>query len=249
MKRRMLFIEPKDICDQMNLSETEMFRQIVRFHKLIGPDMVKNKNILEIGAGNGIFSALMSLAGASSVTAMEPEAAGSSNGVVAVFKQITKRLKLNNCHLIADTLQQSRLQPSTYDLIVAIASVNHWHEPACIKLNYDVNSQNIYIALFKKCFNCLKPQGKIIISDVGRRNFFAMINATTGIKHPFAPNIEWHKHQQPKLWAALLQKAGFQNITWKWICPPPLKFGIDKLINNFVAAYFTASYFLLKAQK
>jgi len=106
---------------------------------------------------------------------------------------------LKNCHLITDTLQKCELQTAAYDLIVAVASINHWDEQACIQLKHDNKAQNKYIFLFKKCFNFLKPGGHIILSDVGRKNFFGMIKRTTGLKHPFAPSVEWHKHQQPKL--------------------------------------------------
>lgn len=246
---RDLFLNPDEIFQEMELSEREMFRQIVRFEKLVGPDAVKDKDVLEIGSGNGIFSALMCLAGARSVTAMEPAAAGSSSGILDAFRRKKNQLGLKNCLLITDTLQQSELQPDTYDLIVAVASINHWDEQACIQLKSDNTAQGKYILLFKKCFESLRQGGKIIVSDVGRENFWGTIKKLTGLKHPFAPTVEWHKHQQPKLWGNLLKKAGFENIMWDWICPPPLKFGIDKFINNFIFAYFTASYFVLKAHK
>jgi len=246
---RALFLSPSAICKEMELSEREMLRQIVRFEKLIGPDTVKDKEVLEIGSGNGIFSSLMCLAGARSVTAMEPVAAGSSSGILEAFERRKNKLGLENCRLITDTVQQFKLQSAAYDLIVAVASINHWDEQACTQLKHNNNAQSKYIFLFKKCFNFLKPGGQIILSDVGRKNFFGMIKRATGLKHPFAPSVEWHKHQQPKLWCRLLKEAGFENITREWICPPPLKFGIDKLINNFIFAYFTASYFVLNAYK
>jgi len=74
----------------MALSKHEMFRQIVRFEKLIGSDTVKSKDVLEIGSGSGVFSSLMCLAGAKSVTAMEPVAAGNSSGILEAFERRKK---------------------------------------------------------------------------------------------------------------------------------------------------------------
>lgn len=246
---RTTFIEAKTIAEKMGLSEKKMYKQLVRFENIIGNQSVKDKRVLEIGAGSGVFSCLMSLAGARSVVALEPEASGSSEGVKQVFEARLARLGLENCKFIASTVQEYEEKSEKFDLIVAVASINHWDEEACMHLHEDKAAYETYISLFAKCLGFLNDNGAFILADVGRKNFFGGIKSVFGIRHPMAPTIEWHKHQQPKVWARLLKDAGLSNVTWHWTCPPPIKFGIEKLISNAIMAYFTVSYFVLTASR
>ena len=130
-----------------------------------------------------------------------------------------------------------------------MTSVNHWDEAACVEVDKTPKARDIYVNLFRKCWSLVDEGGRIILSDCAKKNLFSWPAANLGIVNPLAPTIEWYKHQQPKLWAQLLEQAGFVNIGWRWLFPAPLRFGAEKLLNNSLLAYLTTSYFILQATK
>jgi hypothetical protein len=69
------------------------------------------------------------------------------------------------------------------------------------------------------------------------------------LKNPFAPTIEWDKHQQPELWSELLALAGYESRRTRWT--PPNRTGRlgQLLLANRVAAYSLRSDFSITAVK
>jgi hypothetical protein len=86
----------------------------------------------------------------------------------------------------------------------------------------------------------LNDEAIVIISDCSRRNFWN----TVGISNPFAPTIEWHKHQAPRQWRSLLEDSGFEflDLRWSWIN------GLGPLSSNFLVQYLTFSHFVLRVK-
>ncbi len=76
-------------------------------------------------------------------------------------------------------------------------------------------------------------------------NFFALLK----IRNPFAPKIEWHKHQAPEVWAKMLDCVGFVNPIVRWSSFN--RFGSlgRVLIGNKLMAYFLISHYCLSAVK
>ncbi len=64
-----------------------------------------------------------------------------------------------------------------------------------------------------------------------------------------SPTIEWHKHQSPKLWAALVAEAGFAESRIGWTSFNRLGNPGKLLLGNKLAAYFLTSHFCLKVRR
>jgi len=226
-----------------------MARRVYRFENTLRSIPLSGKRVLEIGAGDGIFSCLLSLSGVESVTSLEPELAGHSNGASARFETNVQRFGLNNVVLVKESFQDYQGRPGSFDLIISVASVNHLEEEACVRLGYDENAKRVYMSLFEKLYTLLDHGGKIVITDCSSRNVFSWLSRRCGIANPIAPTIKWYGHQPPGVWAELLTGAGFVAPRWRWLFTAPFWFGAEKLLNNSVMAYLTISHFVLQASK
>ena len=91
----------------------------------------------------------------------------------------------------------------------------------------------------------LKPGGTLVVSDVSRTHPYMRL----GLKHPFHRQIEWHKHQHPRVWASLLESVGFSAVTYHWATqwryPQLPRF----LTDNSFAVQLYSSQFVLHARK
>jgi hypothetical protein len=82
------------------------------------------------------------------------------------------------------------------------------------------------------------------VTDCSPRNFFNDL----GLKSPVCPTIEWHKHQQPEVWAEMLVEAGFREPQIAWT--PHARLGvIGPLFANRLGAYFVNTHFRLQMQR
>ena len=104
--------------------------------------------------------------------------------------------------------------------------------------------RELYLSYFRKMHELLAPGGSLILSDVGRKNFWGLV----GSRFFVGKSIEWHKHQQPKVWRKLLAEAGFDSISLRWYTLYRLrKFAF--LFARKVPAYFFNSKFVMTARK
>jgi hypothetical protein len=143
------------------------------------------------------------------------------------------------------TIQAFDAGERKYDIILLHNSINHLDEAACIDLKENSNSRAIYKGIFAKISSFGVAGTELIISDCSRYNFFHLL----GVKNPFAPHIEWHKHQSPMLWVRLLEQVGFRNPEVTWVCPDQLRSPGQALLGNQVMSFFLGSYFLLRMEK
>jgi SAM-dependent methyltransferase len=204
-----------------------------------------NKTVLDIGGGTGLYSFYAASRGARRVLCLEPEADGSSPGAVEKIGRLKKLLGRENVEFRPTTLQAFEPEGETFDVVLLHASINHLDETACIRLLEEPRYRAVYQALFAKISSLSSRGAKIIICDCSRHNFFALL----GVRNPFAPTIEWEKHQAPETWAELLTTAGFVNpeITWRSFnrLGPVGRF----MFANKAAAYFLKSTFCLRMEK
>jgi len=121
----------QELASILEMSEARIQRRIYRFEKTLAQVPIRNKRILEIGAGDGIFSCLMSLAGAKAITSLEPQLSGHSGGTMGEMLNNIEKLGLCNVSTIGTTIQDYQAEDGSFDLIVSIASINHLDQDAC----------------------------------------------------------------------------------------------------------------------
>ena len=235
-----------DLTSKLDLPH--MAGQVRRFVKFMGPVDVAGRRVLEIGAGDGVFSCLLSAAGAASVTSLEPELDGHSDGAFETLDRHIRRAGLQNVSLAKRTFQDFDAPDAAFDVIVSIASVNHLDEPMCERLTHDEQARAVYRDLFRKLHRLLAPGGHVVLADCGRHNLFSWTSRAIGLRNPLVPTIEWHKHQQPSFWAKLLVEAGFAKPRWRWLFAKSVPHA-GRLVDNAVMSYLTGSTFALWAQR
>lgn len=211
-------------------------RSVSRLEALF-PDM-NGKSLLDVGAGSGTACCYAASLGAERVVALEPE---SPHGKVKLVGQLADNARRWPAIEVRHQTLQEYEDGEPFDVIYLGNSINHLDESAVINLHRDGAARQVYRGLLKKLHQLLVPGGRLIMSDCARSNLFGNL----GLRHPFKPKIEWHKHQNPSLWAELLRDVGFANVTWKWIPPKALRW----LPYNRVTAYVTNSYFTLNARR
>jgi SAM-dependent methyltransferase len=204
-----------------------------------------NKRVLDIGGGTGLYSLWAICMGAKKAVCLEPELEGSSSGVGEKFWKLKSLLQFDNVVLQRKTFQSFEPDSETFDIILLHNSINHLDEIATINLLKDESSQAIYIDLFSKIYLLQSEGGKLIICDCSRYNVFPLLK----IRNPFAPTIEWHKHQAPELWANLLGKVGFVNPKIRWLSFNRLRWWGKVILGNRLISYFLHSHFCLTMDK
>ena len=177
---------------------------------------LENKNLLEIGCGNGLFSIWASMNGAKNVVALEPLEEGSGSfkesRIYSEFAQMVERLNLENINLLPYRIQDFQGSDEKFDVVLSIASVNHLDEDSCVELQKSSAARNKYIEIFSTIHDQMNDGGKFILMDCSRRNVFDDL----GMTNPMQKTIEWFKHQTPEFWCGLLKKSGFVDPRISW---------------------------------
>jgi len=208
----------------------------------------RDKKMLDVGCGSGLYSFYAACRGAKYCICLEPLLGGSTKDAYDKFRILQSELSLSNVYLYTTRIQDFNAPGIKFDILLLHNSINHLDEDACINLQYDKNAKKRYIFIFEKLRMLAAPRAKLIITDCSPCNFFARI----GIRNPFAPNIEWHKHQSPEFWASMLSNHGFTNPRIRWT-PLNALIGLGRvgklLSGNRFVSYFLISHFLLVMDK
>lgn len=205
----------------------------------------KNKRVLDIGGGAGLHSFYAASRGAQKVVCLEPEEDGCSSGVIDKFNKLKNLLEYDNVELRPLTLQAFEAEGQSFDVILLYNSINHLDEAACITLLNESNSKAVYIGLFSKIYSLASNDAALIICDCSRYNFFGLVN----VRNPFAPTIEWRKHQAPEIWANLSGEVGFVNPKIRWSSFNRMRTLGKILVGNKLMAYFLTGHFCLSMKK
>jgi SAM-dependent methyltransferase len=198
-------------------------------------------HVLEVGCGTGAWAIWAALHGAHQVVGIDPEADGSGPGVISTFHETLKKLGLTDrIGIRSCTLQELPLSIPPFDIIVMYNVINHLDEDSVVVLHRDPAAIARYVTLSANLRTRIRPSGWLIVADCMRDNLWYRL----GLRSPFAPSIEWHKHQNPRTWIDLFRQAGFQYFDLRWSPVQPL----PKLTANRFVQYLTASHFVLRVR-
>ena len=171
--------------------------------------------MIDIGSGAGKYSFFAGFAGARKVVCIEPEFEGSNKSAMNMFERLSMRFSFPQIELKKIAFQDFDNKGEMFDVILLHNSINHLDEDACLHLQNSDKARKRYELMFKKIEGISKRGTELIIADCSRYNFFALLK----IRNPFAPTIEWRKHQSPYFWCNLLRKFGFSDPRIKWTAP------------------------------
>jgi len=203
-------------------------------------------SVLDIGSGMGKLGFYAASQGASEVICLEPEASGSCPGVNKKFDELKNALPFGDkVQLLSKTFQDFEKEDNYFDLIICFSAINHLDEPACMDLKENPDSNQKYRRYFRKMYSMMKTNGRIIIADCSRYNFFGLLKIT----NPLMPDVEWKKHQSPYQWRKLLIDAGFREPKINWVPLNSMGPLGPALMGNPVINFLTTSYFKLSALK
>ena len=219
----------------------------LQFHlRTLFQDIVlENRTVLDVGGGSGLHSFYAACMGAREVVCLEPETEGSRSGMGAKFRKLNEMLGYDQVKFEPVTFQAFDPAEKQFDIILLHNSVNHLDETACINLLNDEASRAIYMDIFSKLSALASRGAKLIVCDCSRYNFFALLR----IRNPFAPTIEWHKHQAPEVWVDLLRQVGFVNPRIRWTAFNTLRSPGRALLGNKLLSYFLRSDFRFTMEK
>ena len=219
----------------------------LQFHlKTLFKDIAfENRRVLDIGGGSGLHSFYAACMGAEEVVCLEPETEGSRSGMGAKFRKLNGMLGTDQVKFEPVAFQAFEPAEKQFDIILLHNSINHLDETACINLLNDDASKAIYMDICSKLSSLASSGAKLIVCDCSRYNFFALFR----IRNPFAPTIEWHKHQVPEIWVDLLSQVGFVNPRIRWTAFNTLRSLGRVLLGNRLLSYFLRSDFRFTMEK
>ena len=203
-------------------------------------------DVLEIGAGDGLLSLWTLFRGARTVVSLEPEAAGATGGVGELAAAHRAALETGDAwDYRGETLQAYR-PDRRFRLVLSHNSINHLDEPACERILVDQGARYTYVGVFEKIRDLLEPGGTFVFADVARVNYWDRL----GRKSPFAPEIEWWKHQEPETWCELAREARLEPLSIRWSHPfYRMQRVLGPLLASRTAARCLASWFIVSAKR
>ena len=174
----------------------------------------RGKTLLEIGCGEGSLCLWACLQGAKEVVGLEAHP-GDAHPVTShrAFQSNSNQVDPSPRNISPCTFASYTPGDRKFDIVLSMASINQLDEESCIRLLESRQAVRAYEGIFRRVARIMKPGGKLIIVDAGRRNFFDDL----GLRNPMLPCVEWFKHQEPEDWISLLQNCDFGLPLVAWI--------------------------------
>ncbi|MEW6301911.1 MAG: class I SAM-dependent methyltransferase [Verrucomicrobiota bacterium] len=214
-------------------------RYKARARAVFGGVPLAQRRVLDVGCGSGAFALWAGIHGAAKVLGIEPETAGSTKGTLERFRWTIQELQLERT-VFAKEASLEDLSPDAgpFDVAILYNVINHLDEEATTRLHRDTDAVARFVAILTRLRELLAPDGIVLVVDMARFNLWNMV----GLKSPFAPTIEWHKHQQPEVWIRTFEQAGYRlrDLDWNPLYP------LGRLSQNRAMQYLTGSSFILR---
>ena len=214
----------------------------LRFHldHLFDGVELSGARVLDVGAGDGLYSFYAAAKGADRVVALEPEADGSTAGVREHFESLGGRLGFGAVELFPDTSTSSIPATSASTCCSCARRSTTWTSEPRAPCTATTRRARLP-----------RPAGqargderrgaKLIVADCTRHNLFARL----GVRNPLQPTIEWDKHQAPETWVDLLEEVGFGEPRVRWGSLNSLRGPGRALMGNRFANWLTLGAFCL----
>lgn len=224
---------------QVSGSEAVARREVARIVARYGDIDFGGAHVLDIGGGLGAHSFFAVTQGASRVVCLDPGGDGALHDYNSVSSRFRQSMGLENVLFLPVRLQDFNSGAQSFDIIIMNNSINHMDEPACEQLPDDEEAKQAYSEVFEQIALLSKPDTILVASDCSPQNIWTKL----GRKNPFAPTIEWGKHQPPEVWIEFMLQAGFTDPQVRWFSIQRLGRIGKFLLGNRIGAYLTDSYF------
>ncbi len=208
---------------------------------------LEGRRLLDVGCGGGLLLTYARLAGARRCVGLEPEADGATAGSLGRLGRMLADLGVDGVEVRGERLQDYGPAPGAFEVVVMCNVINHLDQEACDRLPRDPAARRRYVGLLGEVARVLVPGGTLVLTDCGRINLFAPLTRL-GLRHPFEPSITWERHQEPRVWVALLEEAGFRDPRVSWRVPNRLR-ALAGLLSNGLASRCLSSDFRIVARR
>ncbi len=226
-----------DAVGQLGLDPS---RYVVYLERLFEGVPLEGRSLLDVGGGTGLISFYAALHGAR-VTCLDPIAEGGHEGMHSAFELLNDAVgEVAPVRLDRRPFQELDPGENTHDVLLLHNSVNHLDEDACMALP-EPAAERTYLDLFRTLHGLAAPGAHLVVADAARLNLFGMAH----LPNPFVPEITWKLHQQPRVWATLLERTGFTAPEVRWNAMTRAGRPGQLLLSNWLGSFLTQSHFTL----
>jgi cyclopropane fatty-acyl-phospholipid synthase-like methyltransferase len=208
---------------------------------------VRHMRVLEIGSGRGLISLYLAMQGAS-VVSLEPEAVGSTSGVIATQRARITALGLERSVELVIADFNTWESDERFDLILSRASINHLYA-SNRNANRHPETWAGYQRVAERIHRKLAPGGTFLATDANRYAAFSMLQPY-GIRRPWRRHkmgVNWRDHQNISTWCAIFRAAGFRDTSGRYPVPYRMR-AVERLIDNAVANFCLSGAFIFTAR-
>ena len=206
---------------------------------------LNGKEVLEVGCGRGAFSLYMALSGkAKKVLALDESAGfGADESYLRSLEETVQRQSLVNVETMQASITNVVFPEGTFDVIVANFSIHHVVRSSwCLPDNSEAQRELLNLLTALKTY--LKKNGILVLREMSRINFWRFMPYRWKMSH-----IDWEIHPTLGEWLALLNQAGFRDVSYSFLTPYFLSAWPSFIVRNRFANFFFSSTFYLYGTK